>query len=222
MCDQDHFEDDRKEYEALGLVTRKQFGVMLGAGVAMMLPQVANAAAVTEMDVSITTPDGTADCYFVHPSSGHGTGGSGVAGHFRVAAGVPQMGKRLAESGYSVLVVNPFYRTKKAPTAERGRRRRFRIDAARANAERDDRHDGCEGVHRMAGQAGVGRQKPEDGDAGVLHGRSDGVSYRGCCAGSRRGGCVFPWRRTGDGYAEQSASAGCEEQGAVPDCDCGE
>jgi carboxymethylenebutenolidase len=31
-----------------------------------------------------------------------------------------QMGKRLAESGYSVLVVNPFYRTKKAPTADEG------------------------------------------------------------------------------------------------------
>jgi carboxymethylenebutenolidase len=30
------------------------------------------------------------------------------------------MGKRLAESGYSVLVVNPFYRTKKAPTADNG------------------------------------------------------------------------------------------------------
>ena len=30
------------------------------------------------------------------------------------------MGKRLAESGYSVLVVNPFYRSKKAPTAEAG------------------------------------------------------------------------------------------------------
>jgi carboxymethylenebutenolidase len=30
------------------------------------------------------------------------------------------MGKRLAESGYSVLVVNPFYRAKKAPTAEKG------------------------------------------------------------------------------------------------------
>jgi hypothetical protein len=28
--------------------------------------------------------------------------------------------KRLAESGYSVLVVNPFYRAKKAPTAEKG------------------------------------------------------------------------------------------------------
>jgi carboxymethylenebutenolidase len=31
-----------------------------------------------------------------------------------------QMGKRLAETGYSVLVVNPFYRVKKAPTAEKG------------------------------------------------------------------------------------------------------
>ncbi len=29
-----------------------------------------------------------------------------------------QMGKRLAEAGYSVLVVNPFYRTKKAPTSD--------------------------------------------------------------------------------------------------------
>ncbi len=28
-----------------------------------------------------------------------------------------QMGKRLAESGYAVLIVNPFYRTQKAPTA---------------------------------------------------------------------------------------------------------
>ena len=28
-----------------------------------------------------------------------------------------QMGKRLAESGYTVLAINPFYRTKKAPTA---------------------------------------------------------------------------------------------------------
>ena len=70
MCDQDHFEDDRQKYEALGLVTRKQFGVMLGAGVAMMLPRVANAVTVTETDVTVTTPDGSADCYFVHPAGG--------------------------------------------------------------------------------------------------------------------------------------------------------
>jgi carboxymethylenebutenolidase len=74
MCDQDHFEDDRKEFEALGLVTRKQFGVMLGAGIAMMLPQVANAVTVTEAEVNVSTPDGTADCYFVHPATGTAPG----------------------------------------------------------------------------------------------------------------------------------------------------
>ena len=46
MCDQDHFDEDRNEYEALGLVTRRQFGVLVGAGMSLMLPQVANAVAV--------------------------------------------------------------------------------------------------------------------------------------------------------------------------------
>src|SRR5437773_7843870 len=120
MCDQDRFEKDRQEYEARGLVTRKQFGVMLGAGVAMMLPQVANAVAVTDSDVTVTTPDGSADCYFVHPSSGTAPGVLVWPDIFGLRPAMRQMGKRLAESGYSVLVVNPFYRAKKAPTAENG------------------------------------------------------------------------------------------------------
>lgn len=120
MCDQDHFEEDRQEYEARGLVTRKQFGVMLGAGVAMMLPQVANAAAVTESDVTVTTPDGSADCYYVHPSSGTSAGVLIWPDIFGLRPAFRQMGKRLAESGYAVLVVNPFYRTKKSPTADAG------------------------------------------------------------------------------------------------------
>lgn len=120
MCDQDHFEKDRQEYEARGLVTRKQFGIMLGAGVAMMLPKVANAVAVTESEVTVTTPDGTADCYFVHPASGTAPGVLIWPDIFGLRPAFRQMGKRLAESGYSVLVVNPFYRAKKAPTAEAG------------------------------------------------------------------------------------------------------
>src|SRR6266513_2224652 len=120
MCDQDHFEEDRQEYEALGLVTRRQFGIMLGAGMAMMLPQVANAVAVTESDVNVMTPDGTADCYFVRPASGAAAGVLVWPDIFGLRPAFRQMGKRLAESGYSVLVVNPFYRTKKAPTAESG------------------------------------------------------------------------------------------------------
>jgi carboxymethylenebutenolidase len=120
MCDQDHFEEDAKQFEALGLVTRKQFGMMLGAGMAMLLPQVANAVTVTETDVNVTTPDGTADCYFVHPASGTAPAVLMWPDIFGLRPAFRQMGKRLAESGYSVLVVNPFYRVKKAPTAENG------------------------------------------------------------------------------------------------------
>jgi carboxymethylenebutenolidase len=120
MCDQDHFEDDRQKYEARGLVTRKQFGVMLGAGVAIMLPKVANALTVTEADVTVTTPDGSCDAYFVHPESGTAPGVLLWPDIFGLRPAVRNMGKRLAESGYSVLVVNPFYRVKKAPTAAAG------------------------------------------------------------------------------------------------------
>jgi carboxymethylenebutenolidase len=120
MCDQDHLEDELERYQALGLVTRKQFGVTLAAGIAMLLPKVANAAAVTESDVNVKTPDGTADCYFVHPATGTAPGVLIWPDIFGLRPAFRQMGKRLAESGYSVLVVNPFYRKQKAPTAEKG------------------------------------------------------------------------------------------------------
>ena len=120
MCDQDQFEKDRQEYDARGLVTRRQFGVLLGAGVAMMLPRAVNAVAVTEADVNVTTPDGTSDCYFVHPASGTAAAVLLWPDIFGLRPAMRQMGKRLAESGYSVLVVNPFYRVKKAPTADNG------------------------------------------------------------------------------------------------------
>jgi carboxymethylenebutenolidase len=120
MCDKDDFEKDRLEYEARGQVTRRQFGVLVGAGVAMLLPKVANAVAVTESEVNVTTPDGTADCYFVHPASGTAAAVLFWPDIFGLRPAMRQMGKRLAETGYSVLVVNPFYRAKKAPTAPAG------------------------------------------------------------------------------------------------------
>jgi carboxymethylenebutenolidase len=86
----------------------------------MMLPRVANAVAVTESDVNVMTPDGSADCYFVHPTTGTAPGVLMWPDIFGLRPAFRQMGKRLAQSGYSVLVVNPFYRVKKAPTAEAG------------------------------------------------------------------------------------------------------
>lgn len=121
MCDQDHFDDDLKDYVSRGAVTRREFGaVTLGAGMAFVLPIVANAQAVRESDVKVTTPDGVADCYFVHPASGAHAGVVIWPDILGLRPAFRQMGKRLAESGYSVLVVNPFYRLKAAPVVPAG------------------------------------------------------------------------------------------------------
>jgi carboxymethylenebutenolidase len=120
MCEQDSFEKDRLEFERKGLITRRQFGVMVGAGVAMVLPGVANAATVTETEVTITTPDGICDAYFVYPATGPAPAIIIWPDIFGLRPTFKTMGKRLAESGYAVLVVNQFYRKQKAPTAAKG------------------------------------------------------------------------------------------------------
>ena len=120
MCDE-HTQKDVDDFLSRVGVTRREFGKLsTAAGLAMMLPSVANAQDVTETDVEVTTPDGVADCYFVHPSSGQHPAVIvwpdilGLRPAFRV------MGRRLAQSGYSVLVVNPFYRDARSPVVEEG------------------------------------------------------------------------------------------------------
>jgi carboxymethylenebutenolidase len=113
MCDKDHFAESVKEYEARGLITRRQFGVLVAAGVAMMLPESADAQQTAEREVEIKTPDGTCDAYFVHPASGTGAAVLIWPDIFGLRPAMRNMGKRLAGAGYSVLVVNPFYRAGK-------------------------------------------------------------------------------------------------------------
>lgn len=122
MCDFDTLQDStRYLLQQQGKLSRRRFGTLTaGAGVAMMLPPVANAQAVVEQDVEITTPDGTADCYFVHPAAGASAAVLVWPDILGLRPGFRAMGKRLAESGYAVLTVNPFYRAQKAPTAPAG------------------------------------------------------------------------------------------------------
>ena len=120
MCDKDHSKEDLLEFERRGWVTRREFGAMVGAGMMVLLPKVVGAVAVTESDVMVKTPDGTCDAYFVHPTTGTAPGIVVWPDIFGLRPAFRTMGKRLAESGYSVLVVNPFYRTQKAPTAAKG------------------------------------------------------------------------------------------------------
>jgi carboxymethylenebutenolidase len=120
MCDLDTLRDSAA-YLQQSRLNRRQFGALsAGAGVAMMLPPVANAQAVTESDVEITTPDGVADAYFVHPATGSAPAVLVWPDILGLRPALRAMGKRLAESGYAVLVVNPFYRSAKSPVVPDG------------------------------------------------------------------------------------------------------
>ena len=118
MCD-DRTITDNTEYLRATKMTRRQFGaVSAGAGLAILLPRAANAQAVFEADIDVTTPDGVADCFFVHPTSGAHPGVLIWPDAFGLRAAKRQMARRLAESGYSVLVVNQYYRTQRAPIVD--------------------------------------------------------------------------------------------------------
>ena len=114
MCEQDDFD----EFARRGELTRRQFGAMaLGAGLAAMLPKAAHAAETTSAEVEIKTPDGVADAYIVHPLKGKYPAVLIWPDIFGLRPAFRAMATRLAESGYTVLVINPFYRTHKAPTS---------------------------------------------------------------------------------------------------------
>ena len=120
MCDQDTQQDVDELLRRSGL-SRRKFGKLAGsAGLAMVLPPVLNAQGVTETDVEITTPDGVADCYLVHPSAGRHPGVIVWPDILGLRPAFRAMGKRLAESGYSVLVANPFYRDARSPVVSEG------------------------------------------------------------------------------------------------------
>jgi carboxymethylenebutenolidase len=118
MCDNDSM-DDMIEYQLKSTqLSRRRFGAFtLGAGMASLLPASAGAAWIEEAEVEIKTPDGTADAYFAHPGEGRHPGVLMWPDIFGLRPAFRHMGRRLAEAGYAVMVPNPFYRTKRAPTA---------------------------------------------------------------------------------------------------------
>jgi len=118
VCEHDDL-DTMASYQLQGgSLSRRQFGALaVGASVLSLLPRAARAADLQESEVEIRTPDGTADAYFVHPAQGAHAAVLVWPDIFGLRSAFRQMGARLAASGYAVLVVNPFYRQKRAPTA---------------------------------------------------------------------------------------------------------
>lgn len=121
MCDEKTVRDNEAFLKKQGKFTRRKFNKMTaGAGLAMALPPVANAQQVISSNVEITTPDGVADCFFVHPATGAHAAVLVWPDILGLRPAFEMMGERLAQSGYSVLVVNPFYRGARAPVVGEG------------------------------------------------------------------------------------------------------
>jgi carboxymethylenebutenolidase len=118
MCELDQLNEMSP---AAGKVSRRQFGTIgavagLGAAFAPFATACAQDAEwLAERDVSFTAPGGTMDAFFVHPGEGKHPAViiwpdiAGLRDSFKA------MGRRLAAAGYSVLVVNPYYRDTPAP-----------------------------------------------------------------------------------------------------------
>jgi carboxymethylenebutenolidase len=99
--------------------SRREFvALAVGASLAASARVAAAAAAVVEKDVSIETADGVCDAAFFHPASGTHPGVLIWTDIFGLRPVYREFGRRLAGSGYAVLVPNPFYRTQKAPVID--------------------------------------------------------------------------------------------------------
>jgi len=120
--------DDITEFENQGfykkLITRREFSLLAGgAAISVAFAGCAPGEAaegITESDVTIETPDGTADAYFAHPSTGAHAAVLIWPDIVGLRPAFKMMAKRLANDGYAALVVNPYYRQVKAPLVEVG------------------------------------------------------------------------------------------------------
>ncbi|MCK9506410.1 MAG: dienelactone hydrolase family protein [Porticoccaceae bacterium] len=119
MCDE-HTVNDNKQHLQTGITRRRFNHLAVAAALVAIFSSEASVQTVIETEVVIPTLNGEADCYFVHPTSGSHAGVViwpdilGLRSTFRA------LGRRLAEAGYSVLVVNPFYRSAPAPVVPEG------------------------------------------------------------------------------------------------------
>ena len=130
MCD-DLTESDNAAFLARQGVSRRQLGGLGAAAVAAgLLGQSAAAQTVSleerapispdapgtqGMDVTVPTPDGECDAWFVAPLAGGPVPGvilwPDVVG---LRDAYKRMATRLASAGFAVLVVNPYYRSARA------------------------------------------------------------------------------------------------------------
>jgi carboxymethylenebutenolidase len=98
-------------------LSRRAFAALsIGAGAAITASAMAAYAAVVETDIVIKMADGNCDAALFYPSgAGSWPGAVIFADALGLRSAFRDMGRRLAAEGYTVLVPNPFFRTRKVP-----------------------------------------------------------------------------------------------------------
>jgi carboxymethylenebutenolidase len=118
MCDDHTVQGEKTPNTTL---TRREFNTLAaGATLAFSLPKTANAQSVTRHTVQVNTSDGVCDAFFVHPKEGKHPAVLMWPDILALRPSFEAMASRLAESGYAVLCINPYYRDAKAPVVETG------------------------------------------------------------------------------------------------------
>ncbi len=113
MCE----ETKLKEWAAAEM-DRRKFAVLAGSAAILsacdnVVPEVTSdmlEGAITETQVSFDTENGTMDAFFVHPSTGKHPAVIFWPDIASLREAKRNMARRLAGEGYSVLVLNPYYR----------------------------------------------------------------------------------------------------------------
>ena len=201
MCDEFTALDDEAALARQGL-SRRTFSAIGAAAAIATFSEGANAArsSLREAMVRVNTPDGYADCFFVHPARGKYPGVilwpdiGGLRDAFKA------MARRLAASGFAVLAVNQFYRNAPSPvlasfaewrTPEGRAKLAPMIAALTPEATMRD----AAAFAAFLDSAGPGRHPPQDRHAWLLHGRIPRGSQRCSRARADRRSCQLSRRR---------------------------
>jgi carboxymethylenebutenolidase len=216
MCDDQSLADEAIWLKAQGQVSRRKFAGMVGAsGLFAMLPTPAFALDIAGRDVVVTTPDGLADCYFAAPAKGKHPGVIIWPDIFGLRPAFRQMADRLARSGYSVLVVNPYYRAVKSPVLPEGVDPRAPENWAKVREQAGKLTPQTNVSDALAFVAFLDNWHDR-----LLHGRANGDADSSGGAQPDRGRSIFPWEQPCHRQARQRSLAHPPNKGRLPDRDC--
>ena len=204
-----------------GLSRRTFTALSFGAGAMVTASALAADKAVVEADVIIKMTDGDCDAALFHPSdSGNWPGAVIFADALGLRPAFRDMGRRLAAQGYTVLVPNPFYRTRKAPVlsgpfdfAKPEDRAKLTDLMAPLTTEVKTR-DGAAFIAYLDTLPQVNRNAPI-GVSGYCMGGPYTMYHRRRCSGTGPRSRIVPRRQSGHRQTRQPSLARPQDQGQL-------